>query len=125
MSVTGYVYVLALENQCWYVGYSAAENVQCRVASHFLSGGALWTRLHKPIQVVSVQPGCTLLENLICISLMCKHGFEKVRGGSYCQLEMLAAPNCITKAAHFANLKSGKCIEGEAKRVDTPLDPLE
>jgi len=102
----GYVYTLALSDGCYYVGYSAVDNVQTRIASHFLGAGSLWTQKHKPLAIVSVQPGDTLLETLVTISLMCRHGFERVRGGSYCALEMTKAPACIQKALHYASYKT-------------------
>ncbi len=103
MDRQGFVYVLLLEDECYYIGWSA--DVQTRIASHFIGAGAKWTILHKPIDVTSVRPGCTLLETLTTIAYMCKHGWEKVRGGSYCNVEMLKPPACISKARHFASYK--------------------
>ncbi len=51
------------------------------------------------------RPGDTLLERCITIALMCKHGWEKVRGGAYTTVEMLTCPAAITKAMHYASYK--------------------
>ena len=85
------------------MGWSA--DIQTRIASHFLGAGAKWTQLHKPIAVNSVRPGDTLLETLTTVALMCVHGYEKVRGGPYCHVEMPKPPACISKATHFASYR--------------------
>ena len=74
----GHVYVLELEDDCLYVGYTA--NPEIRLATHFLGRGAGWTILHKPIGIKSIQPGDTQLENCLTLALMCKYGWKKVRG---------------------------------------------
>ena len=51
----GYVYVLRLQDHCWYVGYSVSPEV--RIASHFMGRGLQWTRLHPSVAVESLQPG--------------------------------------------------------------------
>ena len=104
MDKQSFVYVLELEGNYWYVGWSA--DIQVRVASHFLGAGSKWTMLHKPIAVHSVRPGDTLLETLTTVALMCRHGYERVRGGSYCCVEMSKAPACIGKALHYAAYKT-------------------
>ncbi len=95
----GVVYTLRLENDCWYVGYS--ENIQTRICSHFLGAGSKFTQINKPIEVINVKPGDTLLETLTTLSLMCQFGWEKVRGGAYTNLEM-KCPAALAKAKHFA-----------------------
>ena len=107
-----YVYVLQLADQCWYVGYS--NDIQVRIASHFLGAGSKWCILHPPVAVHSVTKGDTLLETLTTVALMCKHGWENVRGGSYCQCEMAKPPACIAKAQHYASYKTGDAPAGEA-----------
>ena len=92
----GYVYVLRLQDHCWYVGYSA--DPETRIASHFLGRGAQWTRLHPPIAVESLQPGNEKMENVVTIALMAKHGYKRVRGGGYLEVRMPCAPPPIMKA---------------------------
>ena len=98
--MTGVVYTLELEDACWYVGYT--KDPATRIASHFLGAGAKWTQMHSPIAVTSVVLGDELLENLTTIALMCRHGWEKVRGGNYCTTGMVAAPQCIRTAMQYA-----------------------
>ena len=98
--MTGVVYTLELEDECWYVGYT--KDPSTRIASHFLKGGSKWTIMHPPIAVTSVVLGDELLENLATIALMCRHGWEKVRGGNYCAVNMTAAPQCIKTAMQYA-----------------------
>ena len=100
MEKQGHVYVLELEGGNWYVGWSA--DIQTRIASHFLGAAAKWTQIHKPLAVHSVRPGDTLLETLTTVALMAMHGWEKVRGGSYCHVDMAKPPACIAKALHYA-----------------------
>ena len=92
----GWVYVLRLQDHCWYVGYTA--EIETRIATHFLGRGAQWTRLHPPEAVESVQPGDTVLENAVTIALMAKHGWKSVRGGHYLEIDLPAAPKALHKA---------------------------
>ena len=92
----GFVYVLELEDECLYVGYTADPEV--RISSHFLGRGAQWTALHKPLGVKSVQPGDTQLENCLTLGLMCRYGWKKVRGGIYLDVNMAVAPPPIRHA---------------------------
>ena len=96
----GFVYILILEDDCYYVGWS--QDPQVRICSHFLGAGSKWTILHKPIDIISVKPGNTLLETLTTLILMVKHGYEKVRGGSYTCVDMNKEPACLKKAKHYA-----------------------
>ena len=110
MEKQGHVYVLELEGgkegSNWYVGWS--QDIHTRIASHFLGAGALWTRLHRPIAVHSVKPGCTMLETCVTVAMMCRYGWERVRGGSFCTVEMAKSPACIARAQHYATFKSDK-----------------
>ena len=103
MEKQGHVYVLELEGGCFYVGWSA--DIQTRIASHFLGSGARWTQLHKPVAVHSARPGDKHLETLTAIALMATHGWEKVRGGSYCIVDMPKPPACISKALHYMSYR--------------------
>ena len=96
----GHVYTLELQDGCFYVGHSL--DVETRIAAHFLGkgAGAKWTNLHRPLRVLSVVPGDTLLENLTTIALMVQHGHECVRGGKWCALEH-KCPASIQRAMCF------------------------
>ena len=92
----GWVYVLKLQDDCWYVGYSA--DPETRIACHFLGRGARWTQIHPPIAVESLQPGTKKLEDVITIALMVRHGFRRVRGGQYVIVDLPAPPPPIAAA---------------------------
>jgi predicted GIY-YIG superfamily endonuclease len=79
------LYILKCENEKWYVGISLNLNV--RLGQHWNGTGALWTRLHKPIEVHDVIYPATN-ENEKTLELMSKYGYENVRGGKYCKLEI-------------------------------------
>ena len=96
----GYVYVLALENDCFYVGWS--QDIQVRICSHFIGAGSKWTRLHKSIDIISIKQGDTLVETLTTSNFTVKYGYEKVRGGSYTKVENTKEPACIKKAKQYA-----------------------
>jgi hypothetical protein len=98
-STDGYVYVLRLQNNRYYVGYSS--EVETRIASHFLGNGAKWTQKYKPLEVVSVKPGRQMLEDVTTIALMATHGFENVRGGKYCKVDMSGPPASLAKALKY------------------------
>jgi hypothetical protein len=90
------VYSLELADGCFYVGYS--DDVDRRIAEHFLGRAAMWTRMHAPIRVLDVVPGTKELENCTTIALMCTHGWRKVRGGAWCSIELKTMPLPLARA---------------------------
>lgn len=81
------VYILKLEDKCWYVGWTNAAGK--RIAQHFNGKGAEWPKLHKPLRVVAIIPDGTLeMENQITLQYMLKYGYEKVRGGGWCHKDI-------------------------------------
>lgn len=79
------VYVLLLEDDCYYVGMS--YNLNIRLSQHWGGSGAKWTRLHKPLKVLEVvYPAEKTTENEITKRYMETYGSEKVRGGSWCRV---------------------------------------
>ncbi|QHJ80673.1 MAG: hypothetical protein [Caudoviricetes sp.] len=85
------VYVLRLENDKWYVGYSA--DLAHRLDRHTRGGGASgWTRTHKVLEVYAVVRGVGKdYEREATLSLMRQCGWENVRGAGWC-CEYLAHP---------------------------------
>lgn len=81
---TGYVYTLKLEGDNYYVGYTERPVMQ-RFEEHVKGIGAIWTKMHKPIEIISYVPGNMHDENEISWNLIQKYGIERVRGGKYCQ----------------------------------------
>ena len=104
----GHVYTLELKGGYFYVGHSL--EVETRIAAHFLGNGAMWTRLHRPVRVLSVVPGDQMLENCATIALMVQQGHERVRGGKWCLLEH-KVPAAIRKAMHYVRPSSLEHVE--------------
>jgi predicted GIY-YIG superfamily endonuclease len=84
------LYALRLEGGCWYIGMT--YNVQRRFAKHSSGKGAIWTRLHKPVEIVEVretecimQEDAAHLEDDMTIEYAMIYGSDSVRGGGYCQ----------------------------------------
>jgi predicted GIY-YIG superfamily endonuclease len=79
------VYVLKLEDECWYVGITMDLNK--RLGQHFSGDGAKWTKMHKPIgvdKIIYPADGDTI-ENDTTKEYMALYGTEKVKGGSWCK----------------------------------------
>jgi predicted GIY-YIG superfamily endonuclease len=82
--VSPMVYVLELENDCFYIGTS--YNINFRLAQHFSGDGSQWTKLHKPVKVVEVFYGdfcARQKEDEVTKQYMDIYGAECVRGGSW------------------------------------------
>ena len=94
-----YVYVLELENQKYYVGYT--ENFNSRMVSHFGGNGSKWTKIHIPISIKEVFRGDKSNENDKTIDMMVKYGYENVRGGNYCKVEMFTQPILVTESINI------------------------
>jgi predicted GIY-YIG superfamily endonuclease len=78
----GTVYILALEDQCWYVGHSV--RVQKRMYEHLNTSKwtkrTKWTELHKPVALQAMIPGTIYTEKEVTKDLICIYGLDKVRG---------------------------------------------
>ena len=75
------VYVLKCEDDCWYVGVSS--NLNARLAQHFEGTGSVWTRLHRPIELIEVYIGGESKETEIVEKYIEKYTINKVSGGKY------------------------------------------
>jgi len=89
----GVVYVLKLEAGRWYCGYT--DNLEQRIAQHFLGRGADWTRIWKPLSLFSAVEGDMELANAQTVALMAQHGWRKVRGGRYTSLALSSQPKVL------------------------------
>ncbi len=81
-----YVYVLQLEGEHFYVGYSA--NLPNRIYQHFTGDGALWTKKHRPLKIVEVVLGDKSVEKEKTLQYMTAKGFQKVRGWAWCAINL-------------------------------------
>lgn len=86
------VYVLELQNNKFYIGHTLPHLFKQRKGRHFAGKGAKWTRLHKPLRVIEVQDGDIAFENTKTIEYMLKYGWENVRGGGWCQVNLEFPP---------------------------------
>lgn len=81
-----YVYVLQLEGDHYYVGFST--NLPNRIYQHFTGDGALWTKKHRPRKLVEVVLGDKSVEKEKTLQWMTAKGFQKVRGWAWCAITL-------------------------------------
>jgi predicted GIY-YIG superfamily endonuclease len=67
-----FVYVLILEQDKWYVGYSERP-IGPRFLEHFNHNGAMWTTTYRPLQVMEIRPGGLNEENELTLEMMDKN----------------------------------------------------
>ena len=85
--MTTNIYVLRLEGGRYYVGKS--EDVMARYSQHLKGSGSAWTRKHKPVALEKTFENVSpFQEDSITKEYMSKHGIDKVRGGSYVEVEL-------------------------------------
>lgn len=85
-SFKGCVYVLQLENECFYVGYT--NDIELRWIEHKHGFGSTWTRINKPIKIILIHPNQSILfENSLTEKYIEKYGYNKVRGGDHFYFE--------------------------------------
>jgi predicted GIY-YIG superfamily endonuclease len=81
------VYVLRLEGGRYYIGKS--DNVMNRYKQHLNGKGSSWTRKYKPISLEkTIENVSSFEEDKITKEYMSKYGIDKVRGGSYVEVEL-------------------------------------
>lgn len=86
------LYVLRCEHSCWYVGSS--WNPETRFRRHAKGKGAVWTKLHPPIEIVKLIDTKTdkdyevaPMEDALTLEYAEMIGKQFVRGGGYCQMK--------------------------------------
>lgn len=87
------VYVLRLEDDCWYVGYTV--NLLNRLNQHCKATGSSWTAMHRPLELYSVEPGDKTRERELTLELMQEHGWRMVRGAAWTAHNLADAPVCL------------------------------
>jgi len=86
MSTTN-IYILRLQGGRYYIGKS--DNVSKRYEQHLNGTGSSWTKKYKPISVDKIIPNASQFdEDKYTKMYMSKYGMDKVRGGSYVNVEL-------------------------------------
>jgi predicted GIY-YIG superfamily endonuclease len=80
-----YIYTLQLEEGKYYIGKTSRPDF--RIEQHFQSGGAIWTKKYKPLNMLEIIPDCDDYdEDKYTRRYMDKYGIDNVRGGSFCEV---------------------------------------
>ena len=82
-----YIYILECVDGNYYIGRTQRHPF-IRWAELAAAKPSRWTDLHKPVKVVELHVGDTLLEDFHFFRYVRLHGITKVRGGSYHQPEL-------------------------------------
>lgn len=81
------IYVLLLNDNCYYIG-KTTKNVEERFSEH-MKGSVVWTKLHTPIKIIeTLNTTNSMEEDIITKKYMLKYGIENVRGGSYTKITL-------------------------------------
>jgi predicted GIY-YIG superfamily endonuclease len=85
--MTTNIYVLRLEGGRYYVGKS--DDIMKRFQQHVKGYGSAWTKKYKPVSLEKTYENVSpFQEDSITKEYMSKHGIDKVRGGSYCEITL-------------------------------------
>lgn len=85
------LYVLRLAHGCFYVGQTA--RLKRRIDQHVAGNGAIWTKLHPPIERVKTRiiiaadvKDVERQEDKLTVDTMIEYGWQNVRGGHFCYI---------------------------------------
>jgi len=133
MKLINYCYVLELEKEKIYVGYSTALNQRLR--NHFFpkeeDKRPAWILKYKPLALIYVISGGTIqLENMLTLAYMNLLGWENVRGGQWCTPNMNFPPPplqhfSVTALNSLPSLGSPCILEETYLKQDRFLKSLE
>lgn len=102
----GVVYILELEQNKYYVGHTKEPDLK-RILDHGnTKQSAQWTKVYKPIRVIKTVEGSTCDEDRITLHAMEVYGWQNVRGGKWCRLELANPPREFQKSHSFINTNS-------------------
>ncbi len=141
-----YIYILKLEDKCYYVGRT--NNVEQRFEYHKSGYGSSWTKLHKPIKIKEIIENASPYdEDRYVKEYMAIYGIDNVRGGTYVKINLdntqkqilqkeiwNAKDNCIRcgKEGHFImncyekyNINNKKIIIPDEKIIISDTDSSE
>ena len=136
------IYILRLEGGRYYVGKS--DDIINRYGQHLSGNGSAWTRKYKPVALEkTIENVSPFEEDKVTKEYMSKYGMDKVRGGSYVEInlsdfqkqslnsEIWAAKDCCMQCGrkgHFVKTcnattdVSGNSIEYEDEDEDEDDD---
>jgi hypothetical protein len=116
----GSIYVLELENGKYYVG--STNNFERRYQEHLNGEGSSWTKIHKPVKILEVNPwNSPYDEDNKTKELMAKYGVNNVRGGSYTTIHLdEAIIKFINKETQTRNNLCYNCSSKEHFARDCP-----
>jgi len=80
------IYVLQLQDDCFYIGKT--KDLDRRVEEHKRGEGSAWTKLHPVVKLKETFNGDSYSEDRLVKNYMQIYGIDKVRGGSYSQIEL-------------------------------------
>jgi GIY-YIG catalytic domain/Zinc knuckle len=121
------VYILALEDDKYYVGITT--NLNARIAAHKAGKGSEWTKKYPMINVLKSIPNCDKYDEVkYFIAAVEEYGIQNVRGSIFSQIEL--SINDIITIGKFVNGTNNNCYRcGESghfarKCPDTLADEL-
>jgi cellular nucleic acid-binding protein len=81
------IYVLELWGGRYYVGKT--DDPTSRFKQHLNGSGTAWTRKYKPLRIIKIYKNASHFdEDKVTKEYMVKYGRDKVRGGSYSNIEL-------------------------------------
>jgi len=84
------IYILELQDGNYYIGKTS--NVIQRYQQHLNGDGSAWTRAYPPISLVkTIENASAFDEDKVTKEYMAKYGIDKVRGGTYVQINLSIA----------------------------------
>jgi predicted GIY-YIG superfamily endonuclease len=73
------IYILELENGCYFIGKSKSENLEKVIKQHQEGNSTEWTKINKPKKLLEITIGTSIDEDRITKEYMYKYGIDKVR----------------------------------------------
>eukprot|EP01041_Mallomonas_annulata_P003580 gene3580-7119_t len=123
------VYVLELEDNCWYVG--STTDIASRWVEHLSGKGSMWTQIHHPKRLISVEQVSSEdvagREMKRTAELMLRHGINNVRGAMFCKTEAFITENITVLTGcigHSLTLNYGILEKTILKQMETIPLPL-
>ena len=105
-----HIYVLELEGGYYYVGKSRYPD--WRLWQHVHGKGAEWTKVHPPLRRIARYPYYVeteydedRYENRTTIETMEKYGWQRVRGGEWCEVSEIETLKKLHRCGYFREIR--------------------